>query len=71
MYANVRGLKGKKASLTEILQENKPLQFLVTEIQLRCDTVIKFDGYTFCSRKREGKIGGGVGTRPGSARPNH
>ena len=62
MYANVRGLKSKKVGLTEILQENKPQLFLLTETMLRSDTTEKFDGYTFFSRIRgERKVGGGVG----------
>ena len=61
MYTNIRGLRGKKASLMEILHENRPHLFLLTETQLRCDTIEKIDGYTFFSRKRENKVGGGVG----------
>ena len=60
MYANIRGLKGKKPSLIEILNENKPHLFFLTETQLRSNTNEQIDGYTFFSRKREGKIGGGV-----------
>ena len=61
MYANVCGLKSKKIGLIEVLQENKPHLFLITETQLRCDTSEKFDDYTFFSRKREGRADGGVG----------
>ena len=62
MYTNIRGFKGKRAGLTEILHDNKPHFFLLTETQLRCDTSEKVDGYTFYSRARQGKkIGGGVG----------
>ena len=60
MYTNIRGLKGKKSSLTEILNENKPHLFFITETQLRSNSNEQFDGYTFFSRKREGKQGGGV-----------
>ena len=60
MYSNIRGLKGKKTSLIDILHENNPQLFLLTETQLRANTGIKIDGYTFYGRKREGKVGGGV-----------
>ena len=60
MYTNIRGLKGKKATLRAILQDNKPHLFLLTETQLRSDTTEKFDGYDCHSRIREKKIGGGV-----------
>ena len=59
--ANVCGLKSKKSGLLEIIQENKPHLFLLTETQLRCDTTEKIDGYTLYSRIRVGKVGGGVG----------
>ena len=61
MYSNIRGMKGKKNSLTEILHDNDPQIYLLTETQLRSDTGMKIDGYNFYSRKREGKSGGGVG----------
>ena len=47
MYANIRGFKGKKTSLLEILDENKPHLFLLTETQLRSNSVVKIDGYEF------------------------
>ena len=61
MYTNIRGIKGKKTGLTELLQDSRPQLFLITETQLRSDLTIRIDGYTFYSRKREGKNGGGVG----------
>ena len=61
MYANVRGLKGKKVGITEILQQQQPHIFLMSETQLRSDLTESFSGYTFFHRKREGKLGGGVG----------
>ena len=61
MYSNIRGLKGKKLSLTSILHENEPHIFLLTETQLRSNTGIAIEGYTFYGRKREGGTGGGVG----------
>ena len=60
MYANIRGLKGKKTGLIEILQENQPHLFLLTETQLRSDISPKIANYVLYSKKREGKIGGGV-----------
>ena len=61
MYANVRGLKGKKTCVTEILHQHEPHIFLIAETQLRSNMSESFDGYTFFHRKREGKVGGGVG----------
>ena len=61
MYANVRGLKGKKMGISEIMQQHQPQIFLVAETQLRSDLTESFTGYTLFHRKREGKLGGGVG----------
>ena len=61
MYANVRGLKGKKTGISEIVQQHEPHIFLITETQLRSNLSESFSGYTFFHRKREGKVGGGVG----------
>ena len=61
MYANVRGLKGKKTGITEILNQNEPHLFLITETQLRSNVTEYIKGYTFYGRKREAKNGGGVG----------
>ena len=61
MYANVRGLKSKVTSITTILQECKPELFLLAETQLRSNVGINISGYTFHGKKREGKVGGGVG----------
>ena len=61
MYANTRGIKGKLTSLRQILLENSPHVFLITETQMRSNTGISINGYTFFARKREGKTGGGVG----------
>ena len=61
LYTNIRGIKGKMISLKQSLSENSPHLFLLTETQLRSNTGISTEGYTFFGRKREGKIGGGVG----------
>ena len=61
MYSNVRGIKSKKDSLIEILNEYKPQMFVITETLLKSDTGMKIDGYTFYGKAREGKNGGGVG----------
>ena len=61
MYANIRGIKGKIASLITVLDDIQPHVFLLTETQLRADTGINIPNYTFYGRKREGKVGGGVG----------
>ena len=61
MYSNIRGIKSKRNSLTEILHDHDPHLYLLTETQLRSNIGTKFEGYNFYSRKREGKNGGGVG----------
>ena len=61
MYSNVRGIKGKKASLIEILSEHEPQVFLLTETLLRSNSGTSIEGYTFYSKARSGKSGGGVG----------
>ena len=61
MYANIRGMKSKITSLTEILEEKNPHIFLIAETLLRTNTGIYVKNYTFFGRKREGKLGGGVG----------
>ena len=50
MYANVRGLKSKMSGLTEILHENDPQIFLLTETQLRSNTGNRIKGYTVYSK---------------------
>ena len=47
--------------MNEILHENDPHLFLLTETQLRTNTGNTFEGYTLFGRRREGKVGGGVG----------
>ena len=61
MYSNIRGIKSKKASLIEILEDINPHLCLLTETQMRTNTGFNIKGYTFFGRKREGKVGGGVG----------
>ena len=61
VYSNIRGLKGKIAGLSTVLNDLNPHIFLLTETQLRSDTGINIPGYVFFGRKREGRIGGGVG----------
>ena len=54
MYANVRGLKSKILSLTEVLSEKNPHIFLIAETLLQANSGIQIKGYTFFGRKREG-----------------
>ena len=61
VYANVRGLKGKKASIIETLHDINPQVCFLTETQLRSNIGINIDGFCFYGRKREGKVGGGIG----------
>ena len=58
MYANVRGIKSKLISISEILNETNPHLFLITDIT---NSGLNINGYTFFGRKREEKTGGGVG----------
>ena len=60
MYANIRGMKGKINSLTEILHEHDPQLFILTETQLKSNTGINIKGYTLFSRIRVNGTGGGV-----------
>ena len=60
MYANIRGLKGKITSLTEILHEHNPQMFILTETLLKSNTGINIKGYTLFSRIRTNGTGGGV-----------
>ena len=60
MYTNIRGLKGKRASLIENLSAERPHFFLLTETLLTTDSDIQLDGYIFFGRARRGKLGGGV-----------
>ena len=46
--------------MRQILYENSPHLFLITETQMRSNTGINIEGYTLFSRKRECKTGGGV-----------
>ena len=58
MYSNVRGIKSKKASLTEILNEQEPHVFLITETLLSTNNGTSIDGYTLYGKARSGKTGG-------------
>ena len=51
MYANTRGLRGKLVSLNQILSENRPHLFLLTETQLRSNTGINVKEYVLKLRK--------------------
>ena len=61
MYANTRGLHSKKICIQDMLDENKPDIFLLTETQLKSDMGIKFKGYCFFGKQRISNTGGGVG----------
>ena len=61
MYANTRGLHSKKICIQDMLDENKPDIFLLTETQLKSDMGIKFKGYCFFGKQRTSSTGGGVG----------
>ena len=61
MYANIRGLKGKRSSLIEHIDNEKPEIFVLTETLLQTNGDVGISGYTFFGRARCGKKGGGVG----------
>ena len=61
MYSNIRGIKSKKNSLIEILDDCDPHILLLAETQLRSNVGMAINGYTFFGRKREAMNGGGVG----------
>ena len=50
----------RTSCIKQVLGENQPHLFLITETQLKSNTGINIEGYTFFSRKREGRAGGGV-----------
>ena len=56
LYANVRGFKSKIKSINQILLEQRPHLFMITETQLRSNTGISLEGYSFYGRKRDIKI---------------
>ena len=60
-YANARGLKSKKSSLTDILGELKPEIALFTETMLKSQNELKIEGYSFFGKFRERRACGGVG----------
>ena len=60
MYANIRGLKGKRSSLIEHLNSEKPHLFLLTETLLPTNSNIELDGYTTFCRARDNGKGGGI-----------
>ena len=61
VYANVRGLVGKLASLKEVLSDTKATIACLTETHLSQNKGTLIDGYSFFGKAREGKAGGGVG----------
>ena len=61
MYANIRGIKGKRSSLIEHLECEKPQIFLLTETLLPTNSGIQITGFTFFGKSRLNKKGGGIG----------
>ena len=61
MYANVRGLKGKARSITDVSVELKPDIILLAETHLKHNKGVRINGYTFFGRPRTEGAGGGVG----------
>ena len=61
LYANIRGVKGKRSSLIEHLHAEKPEICLLTETLLQSDNALNISGYTFFGKARTDRKGGGVG----------
>ena len=61
VYANVRGLISKTASIRELLSETDATVLCVTETHLIEKNGKEVDGYTFFGKARVDKAGGGVG----------
>ena len=61
MYANIRGVRGKRAALIEILESEKPEFFLLTETLLPPGMNLQIEKYVFFGKSRIGQKGGGVG----------
>ena len=61
LYANIRGVQGKRVSLTEILDDLKPEVVLLAETLLYNNVGIKIKGYKFFGQARVNNNGGGIG----------
>ena len=61
LYANVRGIKGKTSSISELTQELNPHLFFITETLLQTNGGINVQGFTFFGKARTTSQGGGVG----------
>ena len=60
MYANCRGVKGKVASLREVVGEINPDIIVLNETFLRNNEEISIKGYKPYNNTRESKLGGGI-----------
>ena len=60
MYANCRGIKGKKESLKEIVEDLDPDIIVLNETMYRSNEETKLKAYTSYTNNREGRSGGGI-----------
>ena len=60
MYANCRGLKGKKESFKEIVEKINPDIIVLNETMYRKNEKTNIHSYTAYTSNREGKSGGGI-----------
>ena len=60
MYANCRGIKGKKDSLKEIVENIDPDIIVLNETMYKKNEETKLKAYTSYTNNREEKGGGGV-----------
>ena len=56
MYANCRGIKGKKASLKEIVEEINPDIIVLNETMYKSNEETKLKAYTAYTNNREGIV---------------
>ena len=60
MYANCRGAKGKKTSLSGIVEEIDPDIIVLNETMYRNNEETKLKAYKSYTNNREGRSGGGI-----------
>ena len=59
MYLNIRGMKSKIRSLTNVIEELQPTMICITESKLEKDETMEIEGYHLLRNDRN-KDGGGI-----------
>ena len=62
LLINTRGLKSKEYSLRKLLRKKKPSMVAINETQLTGKESVNIKPYTWWSKNRDGKGGGGIAT---------